>query len=505
MTTTQKSKASSKTSIFRIIMIVVVIILIGGGGYVYLRRTSTKATSTTNASSLQTTKATVGNLVLFASGTGAIKPAAESLLSFNTSGQVSSIAVKVGDHVEAGQVLAQLDDTDAKINLAQAQDAMNKLTSAAAIATANQTLAAAQASFVTAKATLVHLISPEILYWEENVAQREQLLADAKASNQTDTSDAAKLKVTQTEASLKYAQDSLTYFQGIYESQYVQDTFTQYRTVRTRHGTRTEIIKVEDTITGKMVNQVFPPTEGEIGIARSAYDLAKASIAEAQAYLDVLNGADISNEATGASLVAYTQAKHTLETAEYNLNATKLVAPFSGTISAVAINVGGLATTGSTAITLSNYDQPYVIDAYIDAKDWGQIQTGYAVEASFDIIPDQVFKGTVTEVYPTLDITSSNSALIHFTARLNTSIPYTLPAGSATSIKVVGGQAENAVLVPVEALHEFGDGKYALFVMQNGKLQLRVVDVGVMDLTKAEIISGLNAGEVVTTGVVKIK
>ena len=32
---------------------------------------------------------------------------------------------------------------------------------------------------------------------------------------------------------------------------------------------------------------------------------------------------------------------------------------------------------------------------------------------------------------------------------------------------------------------------------------LRVVDVGLQDITYAEIISGLNAGDVVTTGIVE--
>jgi multidrug efflux pump subunit AcrA (membrane-fusion protein) len=88
---------------------------------------------------------------------------------------------------------------------------------------------------------------------------------------------------------------------------------------------------------------------------------------------------------------------------------------------------------------------------------------------------------------------------------LNNPITYELPSGSAASIDVIGGSAANAVLVPIEALHEFSDGKYALFVLQNGKLHLRVVEVGLKDLTKAEIISGLSAGETVTTGVVKTK
>jgi RND family efflux transporter MFP subunit len=262
---------------------------------------------------------------------------------------------------------------------------------------------------------------------------------------------------------------------------------------------------VEDTKTGELVNLVYPPTEGEIGMARSTYDLAKASISEAQIYLDILNGVEIPDGATGVNLVTYLQTKYALESAEYNLNATKLVAPISGTVSALDINAGDLATKGSSVITISDLEQPYVLDAYIEAKDWGQIQTGYEVEAVFDILPDQTFKGTVINVYPTLDTSSSNSALVHFTARLSDPISYELPAGSATSIKVIGGSATNAVLVPIEALHEFGDGKYALFVMANGKLQLHPVQVGLKDLTKAEIISGLRAGDIVTTGVVKTK
>jgi len=490
------------------IKIVAAIILLAAltvsGYFTYSRITSQSAANTADETPLQTAKATVGNLLLYANGTGSVMPAAESSFGYNTSGQVSKIYMKVGDQVGAGQVLAQLDDTDAKIKLAEAQEAMNRLTSAAAIATAKEALATAESDFATAKATLEYLISPEVLYWEEKVAEREQVLADAQAAPQTDTSDAAKLKVTEAATSLKYAQDSLKYFQTVYEETYIPKTFTQYRTRRGRGGTRTEVIKVLDEDTGKYVDLIYPPSEGEIGMARADYDLAKASIAEAQTYLDVLNGSEIPEGATGANLVTYIQTKHALETAEYNLNATKLIAPIRGTVTALNINLGDLADS-STAITISNLEQPYSLDAYLDAEDWGQVKIGYEVDVTFDIIPDQIFKGTVTGVYPTLDTTSSNSALVHITTRLNDPIAYELPSGSAASVDVVGGRAENAVLVPVEALHEIDDGKYTLFVMENGKLRLHVVEVGLQDLTKAEIVSGLKAGDIVTTGVVETK
>lgn len=500
--TTKKSTLFSSKAIKLLVTVIVIAGLIGG--YVTYSRITSSQTTSTDETPLQTAKATVGDLVLYANGTGTTMPAEESNFGFNTSGQVTDIYVKIGDPVEAGDVLAQLDDTEPQIELAKAQEAMNVLTSAAALATAKQTLAEAQESFDLAKEALEFLVSPEVLYWEEKVAEREQLLADAQATAQTDTSDEAKQKVTESEASLEYAQAQLKYFQAVYEETYVIKNFTQYRTTTFRGRTITEVIQVEDEQTGKMIDSITPPSEGEIAIARAAYDLAKASIGEAQNYLDVLNGAEIPEGATGANLVTYIETKHALETAEYNLNATKLIAPIRGTVTALEINVGDLADENSV-VTISNIDQPYSLDAYLDAEDWGQVRVGYEVEVAFDIIPDQVFTGTVTGVYPTLDTTSSNSALVHITGRLHEKIPYGIPSGSAASVDVIGGQAENAVLVPVEALHEIGEEQYTIFVMESGRLRLHVVEVGLQDLTKAEIISGLSAGDIVTTGVVETK
>jgi HlyD family secretion protein len=496
--------AMKRSNLFRIFAVILLVAGLSIGGYFLYSRIFASQATTTDATPLQTAKATQGDLVLYANGTGTVTPITESNIGFNSNGQAKEIYIKVGDTVEAGQVLAQLDDTDAQIQLARAQQDMNALTSAEAIATAKQTLANAVTEFAAAKESLEFLVSPEVLFWEERVAEREQTRTDAQTAAQTDTSEAAKQKVSEAETSLTYAQNQLKYFQSVYEATYIPENFTQYRTMRTPRGTVTEVIQVEDPDTGRMVDLINAPTEGEIGIARSAYDLAKATIAEAQIYLDVLNGGEIPEGATGTNLVAYMQTQHALETAEYNLTATKLVAPFNGTVTALDMTVGD-RVGGSFVVTISNLDQPYVLDAYLDAEDWGSVKNGYEVEVSFDILPDQLFTGVVTNVYPTLDTTSSNTELVHITAMLNDSIPYELPAGSAASVDVVGGRAENAVLVPVEALHEISDGQYTLFVMQNGTLRLHVVEVGLQDLTQAQIISGVDVGDIVTTGVVETK
>jgi multidrug efflux pump subunit AcrA (membrane-fusion protein) len=68
------------------------------------------------------------------------------------------------------------------------------------------------------------------------------------------------------------------------------------------------------------------------------------------------------------------------------------------------------------------------------------------------------------------------------------------------SVNVIAAQARNAVLVPLTALHEYAPGKYAAFVVKDGKLTPQLVEVGLQDLVNAEIKSGLQPGDVVSTG-----
>ena len=78
-----------------------------------------------------------------------------------------------------------------------------------------------------------------------------------------------------------------------------------------------------------------------------------------------------------------------------------------------------------------------------------------------------------------------------------------LPIGSAAGVDIIGGKAENAVLVPVEALRKISENEYAVFVMEGGEPKMKLVEVRLQDLIYAEIISGIKQGDVVTTGQVE--
>jgi multidrug efflux pump subunit AcrA (membrane-fusion protein) len=165
------------------------------------------------------------------------------------------------------------------------------------------------------------------------------------------------------------------------------------------------------------------------------------------------------------------------------------------------IVVGDAAGT-SEIVTIADLSQKY-LEIYLDETDWGNIAVGYAAEVIFDALPDQVFTGTVTQVDPGL-YTSGNTSVVRGLVALDENqTGLNLPIGSGAAVDIIGGRAENALLVPVDALRETSPGSYAVFVVEEGKPKLQVVEVGIQDLFYAEVKSGLEEGTVVSTGLVE--
>jgi len=467
---------------------IIVLGIAGGAAYYY---TNSAQASTPTETPVQTATAFRGSIVLSANGTGTLAPANEVSFGFGTSGQITELNVKVGDLVEAGQVIGQMDDSEVRAAYEQAKRSLDDLTTPAALAEAKQAVAEAEVAIYNARQDLEYLISSDVYYWEGQVATAEETLKAAQAEGGLSPAAEQQKKIDEAAAALSRAQTNLQAAGLRYINEYVPATFTY------------TIIDTDDVDgdlnTEETYEEVVAPSNAEIAAARATYELAIETQKEAQAYLDMLNGEALPEDVPGSSLTSLVEAQTALETAEENLNATQLISPIRGTVTELTASVGDYVSA-SAIVTVEDLNQPYTIDAYFDAEDWSNIQAGYEAEVVFDILPDDLFTGTVTLVYPELD-TSSNSSLVHAILRLEEVIESSLPVGASAAVDVIGGRAENAVLVPVEALHETSPGEYAVFVMEGGKPRLRVIEVGLQDITYAEVISGLDQGETVTTGI----
>jgi HlyD family secretion protein len=477
----------------RWLIVGIAVLGIAGGAAFYYVQTTKASTATAAEKPLQTSTAVRGNIALYANGTGTLAPADQASFGFGTSGQITELSVKIGDTVTAGQVIGQIDNADVLAAYKQAKRSLDDLTTPAAVAEAKQAVADSEVAIYNAKQDLEHLISSDVFYWENQVASAQDALKTAQTDAGTNPTADQKQKIDDAAAALKRAQTNLEAAHLRYVNEYVPKTFTY---------TVTDTADIDkDKNTDETYTEVVAPSDAEVAGARAAYELAIEKQKEAQAYLDMLNGDALPENVPGSSLTSLVEAQTSLQTAEEKLKATQLISPISGIVTNVSAGVGDYVTA-SSIVTVADLSQPYTIDAYFDAEDWSGLQPGYETEVVFDILPDDTFTGTVTLVYPELD-TSSNSSLVHAIVKLNKSVDHTLPSGTSAAVDVISGKAENAVLIPVEALHKLDDGRYTLFVMEDGSPRLRIVDVGLQDLTHAEIKSGLKAGEIVTTGIVE--
>ena len=482
-----KKKSSNSMSTKRLAIIGVFLLLVGVAGYYYYYSNILQPAQTTSTESeLQTATVRRGDLIIYASGSGTLISAKKASFGFETSGQVVDILVSVGDYVEAGQVLAQLDDSSAQSSLEAAQRDYLELTSQASIASAKQQVAEIEDAVNTARATLGWLVSPSVVTWEERVLAAENVLQQAKDNGLGND------KIAEAEQAVKLAQSNLLSAQNAYYD-YLVENFAETETVGSRGGTYEKVVKDDD---GNIV--INYPTDLEVALARSEYELAQANLQEAQWYLSALQGEEIPANATGPNLSALKNTLANLETAKSNLGATQLLASISGTIMSLDFGIGDTVGTSST-VTIADLNQAH-LEVFLDETDWANIKTGYPVEAIFDILPEKTFTGEVVQIDPGL-YTSGNTSVVRALVKLDTSQSFNLPLGTSAAVDVIGGRAENAVLIPVEALRETSPGEYAVFVVENDKPRLRVIGVGIQDLLYAEVKSGLEPGEVVTTGI----
>ncbi len=447
-------------------------------------------------STLQTASARQGELTLSATGSGTLT-APQEQLGFTASGdlKVTAVYVKAGDLVQAGDLLAQVDSQSAQQDYDDARQKYEQLTGASALADAARANADAQQALQSAQSQLEYLISPDVMYWEGELAGAEAAVQKAQARLEKSPSDAlAKQNFKEAKDRLGFMQEKLAEAWKKYWKEYVPETFP---------------IAIDGDI-----DTYYAPTDLELEQARQAITDAKAKVQESKELYDVLSGASaMPDDSENASLIAIQQAHSAMQQAKARLDGTKITAPFAGTIMQVNVAGGDTAALNSTeadvvdasnAVLIADTSDPY-LEVYWNESDWSLIKVGTAVEITFDDLPDKVFSGKITEVDSQL-YNSNGSQVVRGEVSLDSSpADLDLPVGATASVVVVAQRAENAVYIPVEALHDLGSGQYAVFVMTNGEPQARTVEIGIQTASYVQVTSGLEAGDVVTTGIMKTK
>lgn len=405
-----------------------VLIAAGAAGYWWFVRDDSAPVAVAQQ---QTAQATTGQLVSSLSSTGTAAASLTSKLTFQSAAKVTAVNAKLGDKVEAGQVLATLDAADAKRKVESAQASLTaaqlRLADLLEPSTASA-LASAQAAISTAQVQL---------------ANAQEALRKAQAGPDSDAVATADSAVTQVEQGVTSAQNQqqsawialLTaqrnycttdnrLVQVCWESDLplsqarVDALIAEIRNPATNAvATSAQSLITANTSYGNAITGVTnaqkslqtakdkrkalndPPTPLTLQQLQSAIENANAQVLSAQQkYVDLLRGPAATDVASQQQAVRTAQDAY--DTAKSNLDAVVLKAPFDGTVTAVGVNVGDNVTAATAAFTITNEDVIRV-DLSVPESEFVGLKAGQYGMATFESLPGHTYAVRVTAVNPT--------------------------------------------------------------------------------------------------------
>jgi HlyD family secretion protein len=466
------------------------------------------------ATGQSTVPVTRGNLTATVAGSGSVTAQQSLNLPFQTSGTVTEVLVKEGDTVQAGQVLAKLDDRNLQLQVASARTSLES--AKARLAQAQQgnaqpeAIAAGEAQVASAQASYDKLVkgpsTTDLASAQASVrsaqAAYNAAVKSAGTSNSTLESSAASLQ--KAEASLQQAQANYDKVAGNSdigrrpESLSLQTATIDYQQAKANYNSLSQT-------TGPDAQSKIASAEAQLAQARAslakltstAEDLtvAKASLDQAKANL-----AKLTAKATETDLqiqqAAVTQADQSLQQAQLNLENATLKAPFAGIVAQVNVEPGSSANAATAAVKLINRN-PLHVDLKLSENDVAQVQLDQPVKLTILSLGGWQTDGKVSYIAPAAD---NSSGVVTYAVRV--SFPDNDPkvrVGMTADLNIVTAQKDNVLLVPNTALLPKGAGRVVQMPETDaqGRSTTREVEVktGLSDGTMTEILSGLSEGQ----------
>ncbi|MHC1760434.1 MAG: efflux RND transporter periplasmic adaptor subunit [Negativicutes bacterium] len=186
------------------------------------------------------------------------------------------------------------------------------------------------------------------------------------------------------------------------------------------------------------------------------------------------------------------QSNATINLYQAQLSNMTLVAPFSGQIANKRIVTGDMAAPNQLLMTLVDTSKVKV-EITLGETDIGKIKIGQTAAFKVDAFPNETFTAAVSEISPAADLKSRT-----FKVWLLSDNPgIKLRSGLFARVAIDYAQNEQALRVPKDAVLLRDKQKY-VFVIADDTAKLVPVTTGLENNKEVEIISGLDAGAVVS-------
>lgn len=229
---------------------------------------------------------------------------------------------------------------------------------------------------------------------------------------------------------------------------------------------------------------------------RTQAETAKAQAnAAREQYEGALNAARQGFQGVQTNEASLSASRAQLALAQEALNDTVVRAPIDGFFSTRPVSPGEFVSTSSKVATIVQL-QPIKLNLQLPQSNAGAIRVGMPVRASTSAFPDREFDGKITAINPA--ITPESRALTVEATFPNRDS--SLKPGMFATARIVLPGTEKVVLVPAPAVQiEEDTNSSQVFVLDDGKARLKVVQAAKRENGKVRIISGLSGGKKIAT------
>lgn len=482
-----------------ILILVVIAAVIGCIAFVVVRTSS-------GLGSLYETEALArGDLTAKIDAVGYVRPYQSAYMVWKSSGEVEDVLVEVGDTVEAGQVLARLDESTlpsylilSQANLISAQQSLENL-----LETQTQQALALKA-IDDAEQALTDAQNPELNQAEAlaEVAAAQDAIDDAELNYALVAKPASQDAIDQAYANMIVAENNLAEIQDSVDqmnrkinrplpwyADFIKLDKSTYR--KALRGMEYQLSQSQLNYNEKVEKYnslITPPDPLDVAQAEAQLATAQAQLAEAERqYQQAMQGPSEGEIAVLEAQLADAQREYErvkdgppaediaileaqIAAAEAGLAQKELTAPFGGTVVEMNTQVNDWVNPGTVALRIDNRSHFYV-DLQISETDIHEIEVGQVVEIELESMPGQIYQGEVTEI-GIVGVQVLND--IRFDVVVEVQDPdQEVKPGMTAAVDITIAELSDVLLIPNRAVR-IVDGERVVYTLQGGVMPISI-------------------------------
>ncbi len=468
-----KNNKWSRKKVVTISIIGIVIIAIAAGGFILAKNNTSKSSSTAEQ---RTTKVTRGNIEVSITGSGTITSANTADLMSNVEGKIIKAYFKEGDTVKEGDLLYEIDDTDAQLSIQKIENSISQANLNASSNEKNYDNLVITAPF-SGKVANIQAEKGESVNNGKSLFTITDT-SNLKISVPFSTTDIKNIKVGQKiQVNLQEQYDTIEgIVTEIADNTYTASNGGMVKNVEvkvTNPGTITDSSTASVSLTNSSGAEIVSQEVGTFVYANkktvqagTSGEFSSINIKENQFVnkgdvLITINNDDL-QITSKTNALKMQDLQNQLTAAKKILEDYKVYAPFEGTISAVTAEQGGSLKRGDTLLSIRDFNQmEFTIS--VDELDISKVKVGQEVSVTVDALTETTTKPRSGEVvYKAMEGASSNGvATYNVTIKIKET--ENLLAGMNANARIILDKAENGLVLPIEAVTQRG-GKAFVWV-----------------------------------------